>query len=304
MRLTEPTPWSTDRFELGEGARWLDGRLVLVDLLDGRLLETTGDAPAPLRELRRLETPLGAVAPVAGSPGDWLAAAGTGLALLSGSVGHRQVADLEADNPRPARMNDAVADPHGRFWAGSMAYDTTPGAGTLYRLTADSGPVPVVTGLTIANGPAFDAYGTTMYLADTARGEVDRFVVDPATGELSGREPFLRLTTADGAPDGMTVDAEGHLWVALWGGYAVRRYRPDGRLDRELRLPVAQPTSVCLGGPDLRRLFVTSAWHGLNPPGPLDGALLAVDVDVAGLPARSVSPDLVAAPGVHQRQPG
>lgn len=293
MRLTEPTPWSSDRFELGEGARWLDGRLVLVDLLAGRLLETTGDAPGPLRELRRLAAPLGGVAPVAGSPGAWLAATGTGLALLSGPDGDRQLADLESGNPRPARMNDAVADPHGRFWAGSMAYDTTPGAGSLYRLGAGAPPEPVVTGLTIANGPAFDADGTTMYLADTGRGEVDRFVVDPATGELSGREPFLRLASGEGAPDGMTVDAEGHLWVALWGGHAVRRYRPDGQLDRELRLPVAQPTSVCLGGPDLRRLFVTSAALGLDPPGPLDGALLAVDVDVAGLPGRSVRPELV-----------
>lgn len=290
MRLTEPTPWSDDRFELGEGARWVDGRLVLVDLLAGRLYETTGDAPAPLRELRRLDAPLGAVAAVAGRPGEWLAATGTGLALLSGADGYRQLADLESGNPSPARMNDAVADPHGRFWAGSMAYDTTPGAGTLYRYDGSEAPTPAVTGLTITNGPAFDVAGSTMYLADTARGEVDRFTVDPRTGALSGRTPFLRLATAEGAPDGMTVDAAGHLWVALWGGHAVRRYRPDGTLDRELRLPVAQPTSVCLGGPDLRRLFVTTAHHALNPRTPLDGALLAVDVDTPGTPAHPARP--------------
>ncbi|RKR92353.1 sugar lactone lactonase YvrE [Micromonospora pisi] len=287
MRLTEPTPWSDDRFELGEGARWVDDRLVLVDLLAGRLYETTGDAPAPLRESRRVDAPLGAVAPIGGRPGDWIAATGTGLAELAGADGHRQLVDLESGNPSPARMNDGVADPHGRFWAGSMAYDTTPGAGTLYRYDS-TGTTPVVTGLTITNGPAFDATGTTMYLADTARGEVDRFTVDPATGALSGRTPFLRLAGAEGAPDGMTVDAAGHLWVALWGGYAVRRYRPDGTLDRELRLPAAQPTSVCLGGPGLRRLFVTTAHLGLDPRGPLDGALLAVDVEVPGTPAQSV----------------
>jgi sugar lactone lactonase YvrE len=290
MRLTEPTPWSADRFELGEGARWVDGRLILVDLLAGRLLETTGDEPGPLRELRRLDAPLGAVAPVAGAAGDWLAAVGTGVALLTGADGYRPVADLESGNATPARMNDAVADPHGRFWAGSMAQDTTPGAGTLYRIARDGVPVPAVTGLTITNGPAFDAEGCTMYLADTARGEVDRFTVDPRTAQLSGREPFLRLAAAEGAPDGMTVDAAGHLWVALWGGYAVRRYRPDGSLERELRLPVAQPTSVCLGGPQLQRLFITSAHYGLAARGPLDGALLAIDVDVAGAPARAVDP--------------
>ncbi|NYH44691.1 sugar lactone lactonase YvrE [Micromonospora jinlongensis] len=284
MELTEPTIWSTDRLELGEGLRWVDDRLVLVDLLAGRLLETDGDAPTPLRELRRLDVPLGAVAPVAGRPGDWLAAAGTGITLLTADE-PRPVADLVGDAAEPTRMNDAVADPHGRFWAGSMTYAAVPGEGTLYRLTPGAAPVPAVTGLTIPNGPAFDAAGTTMYLADTPRGEIDRFTVDPATGELSAREPFLRISSADGGPDGMTVDAAGHLWIALWGGSAVRRYRPDGTLDREIRLPAKQPAGICLGGPELRRLFVGTARVGLDTAGPADGALLAVDVEVPGLPA-------------------
>ncbi|WP_433552505.1 SMP-30/gluconolactonase/LRE family protein [Micromonospora zamorensis] len=285
MELTEPTIWSTDRLELGEGLRWVDGRLVLVDLLAGRLLETDGDAPAPLRELRRLDVPLGAVAPVAGRPGDWLAAAGTGISLLTAAADPRPVADLVGDAPEPTRMNDAVADPHGRFWAGSMTYAAVPGGGTLYRLNPGAEPVPAVTGLTIPNGPAFDATGTTMYLADTPRGDIDRFTVDPETGALHGREPFLRISSADGGPDGMTVDAAGHLWIALWGGSAVRRYRPDGTLDREIRLPAKQPAGICLGGPDLRRLFVGTARVGLDAAGPADGALLAVDVEVPGLPA-------------------
>ncbi|MER7441345.1 SMP-30/gluconolactonase/LRE family protein [Micromonospora avicenniae] len=289
MELTEPTAWSADRLELGEGARWVDDRLVLVDLLAGRLLTTDGDGPAPLVELRRLDVPLGAVAPVDGHPGEWLAVAGTGVARLTADGGQRAVADLEGGNTEPARMNDAVADPHGRFWAGSMTYAGTPGGGSLYRIDPGAAPVPVVTGLTIANGPAFDGAGTTMYLADTPRGHVDRFTVDVGTGALGDRTPFLRLDPAEGAPDGMTVDAEDHLWVALWGGSAVRRYRPDGTLDREIRLPAAQPTSVCFGGPGLRRLFVTTASYGLPDPGPFDGALLAVDVPVAGRPAAPVA---------------
>ncbi|MFC0505641.1 SMP-30/gluconolactonase/LRE family protein [Micromonospora costi] len=285
MPLTEPTAWSADRLELGEGARWVDGRLVLVDLLAGRLLTTGGDAPGPLDELRRLDVPLGAVAPVAGRPGEWLAAAGTGVVHLPAAGAPRPVADLEGGRPEPARMNDAVADPHGRFWAGSMTYAGVPGGGSLYRMDPGGAPVPVVTGLTIANGPAFDGAGTTMYLADTPRGHVDRFSVDAATGALGAREPFLRLDPGEGAPDGMTVDADDHLWVALWGGSAVRRYRPDGTLDREVRVPAAQPTSVCFGGPGLRRLFVTTARYGLADPGPFDGALLAVDLPIAGRPA-------------------
>ncbi|MET8464571.1 SMP-30/gluconolactonase/LRE family protein [Micromonospora zamorensis] len=285
MELTEPTIWSTDRLELGEGLRWVDDRLVLVDLLAGRLLETDGDGPTPLRELRRLDVPLGAVAPVTGRSGDWLAAAGTGITVLTTAGDPRPVADLVGDAPEPTRMNDAVADPHGRFWAGSMTYAAVPGGGTLFRLTPGAEPVPAVTGLTIPNGPAFDAAGTTMYLADTPLGAIDRFTVDPESGALHGREPFLRISSADGGPDGMTVDAAGHLWIALWGGSAVRRYRPDGTLDREIRLPAKQPAGICLGGPDLRRLFVGTARVGLDTAGPADGALLAVDVEVPGLPA-------------------
>ncbi|MEV1328146.1 SMP-30/gluconolactonase/LRE family protein [Micromonospora costi] len=285
MPLTEPTVWSADRLELGEGARWVDGRLVLVDLLAGRLLTTGGDAPGPLDELCRLDVPLGAVAPVAGRPGEWLAAAGTGVVHLPSAGAPRPVADLEGGRPEPARMNDAVADPHGRFWAGSMTYAGVPGGGSLYRMDPGGVPEPVVTGLTIANGPAFDGAGTTMYLADTPRGHVDRFSVDAATGALGAPEPFLRLDPGEGAPDGMTVDADDHLWVALWGGSAVRRYRPDGTLDREVRVPAAQPTSVCFGGPGMRRLFVTTARYGLADPGPFDGALLAVDLPIAGRPA-------------------
>ncbi|MEU7872617.1 SMP-30/gluconolactonase/LRE family protein [Dactylosporangium sp. NPDC049140] len=284
----ELTPWSTDRLELGEGARWVGDRLVLVDLLAGRLLQTTGDAPAALRELLKLDVPLGAVAPVTGRPGDRLAAAGTHVELLDASGRRTPIADLPGDGPGPARVNDAVADPHGRFWATTMTYAATPGSGTLFRIEPGAAPVPAVTGLTIANGPAFDAAGTTMYLADTPRGWVDRFTVDPRTGALSGREPFLRLVPGQGVPDGMTVDADAHLWVALWGGSAVRRYRPDGILDREIRLPATQPASVCLGGPGLRRLFITTARYGLVPAGPLDGALFAVDVEVPGAPAAPV----------------
>jgi sugar lactone lactonase YvrE len=281
--------WSTDRFGLGEGARWVDDRLVFVDLLAGRLLETTTGAPGPLRELRRLPVPLGAVAPLAGDPGSWLAAAGTNVEILHADGRRTMVAALPGPGDEPFRVNDAVADPRGRFWVGTMTFAAVPGAGTLFRIVPGGPPVAAVTGLSIPNGPAFDADGTTMYLADTPRGEIDRFAVDPATGEVGDRAPFARLAPGEGAPDGMTVDAAGHLWVALWGGSAVRRYRPDGALDRELRLPASQPTSVCLGGPDLRRLYITSATYGLDPAGPLDGALFAVDVDTPGVPANAAA---------------
>ncbi len=285
---------SPDRLELGEGARWVADRLVLVDIPAGRLLSApapTGvpaDRSEPLTELARLPEPLASVAPVADAPGMFLAATGTGFALL-GPDGPRQLAAPEPVTTQPWRMNDAVADQAGRFWAGSMACDETPKAGALYRLDPDGSVRTVLRGLTISNGPAFTPDGRTMYLSDTPLGHVDRFDVDPATGELSGRRPFLRLDPGGGVPDGLTVDADGHLWVALFGGGAVHRYRPDGELDRRVPVPARQPTSVCLVGP---MLVVTSGRGGLPDPGADDGAVLVTESGTTGIPALpAVVPD-------------
>ncbi|MGW0788095.1 SMP-30/gluconolactonase/LRE family protein [Streptomyces sp. NPDC002911] len=273
-----------DRLELGEGIRWVDGRLVFVDILTGRLLTPHGEGDAAvLRTLARLEDlPLGAVAPVAERPGVWIAAAGTGICLLGPGTEPEWLATPEDGAATAMRMNDGSADPHGRFWAGSMAYDGTPDAGSLHRVRPDGSVTRVLDGITTPNGPAFDRQGTTMYLADSARGLVRRFPVDPRDGGLGAPEEFARIE--GGSPDGMTVDAAGALWTAVWGAAEVRRYLPDGTLDTVLRLPVAQPAGVCLGGDDRRTLFVTTARVGLSSPGPLDGAVFRARVDVPGLP--------------------
>ncbi|MFE9722825.1 SMP-30/gluconolactonase/LRE family protein [Streptomyces sp. NPDC005794] len=282
--MTVLTPLNfPDRLELGEGIRWVDGRLVCVDILTGRLLTPDGKgAAATLRTLARLDVPLGAVAPVEGRPGSWIAAAGTGICLLGPGTDTGWLATPEDGAATAMRMNDGCADPHGRFWAGSMAYDGTPGAGSLHRVGPDGSVTRVLDGITIPNGPAFDRQGTTMYLADSARGLVRRFPVDPRDGGLGTPEEFARID--GGSPDGMTVDADGALWTAVWGAAEVRRYLPDGTLDTVLRLPVAQPAGVCLGGDDRRTLFVTTARVGLSSPGPLDGAVFRARVDVPGLP--------------------
>ncbi|WP_062437187.1 SMP-30/gluconolactonase/LRE family protein [Herbidospora daliensis] len=269
--------WSAIDCELGEGARWVDGRLVFVDILAGRLLTVSADKPADPEELFRLDVPLGAVAPIQGEPGRWLAAAGQGFALLDEHDG--SVIWLDRPVPPTSRMNDAVCDPSGRMWAGAMPYDSTPGAGVLYRVGPDLAVTPVRTGLTIPNGPAFTADGRTMYLADSAEGRIDRHAVDPSTGDLG--DPAVFATIEEGGPDGMTVDADDHLWVAIWGGSQVRRYTPDGRLDRVVDVPTPQPTSVCLTD---GRLFVTSAALGLTS-GPPAGALFAADGMPPGRPA-------------------
>jgi sugar lactone lactonase YvrE len=291
--MTDIRALAPDRLELGEGGRWVGDRLVLVDIPAGRLLSSSvpvRPGAAALTELARLSEPLAAVAPVRDAGDTWLVAAGTGFAVLSrekpdAPYRARPLASPEPVTSRAWRMNDAVADPAGRFWAGSMASDQSPKGGALYRLDPDGSVRTVLRELTVANGPAITADGRTMFLSDTPLGHVDRFDVDPATGELSGRRPFLRLDPADGTPDGITLDADGFLWVALFGGGTVHRYRPDGELDRQFPVPARQPTSVCLVG---STLVVTSGRGGLDEPGPDDGAVLVTDAGATGVPALPV----------------
>jgi sugar lactone lactonase YvrE len=265
--------------ELGEGARWVDGRLVLVDILVGRLYSHPGTEPGPMTLLAETEVPLGAVAPVAGRPGAWVAAAGDGIALLSGT-GTLEWLDRPEERQRGAtRMNDGVCDPAGRFWAGSMAYDAASPLGSLYRVDLDGSVVRVLDGIAICNGPAFSADGAIMHVADSAAGTVTRYRVSPA-GDLDAGERVLRFGPGQGAPDGMVMDGDGHLWVACHGAGMVRRYDPSAIVVAEVRVPTPQPTSVCLAA---GHLIVTTAWEGLDPRPAGAGLLYATALDVPGI---------------------
>ncbi|MFD4586863.1 SMP-30/gluconolactonase/LRE family protein [Streptomyces sp. NPDC058434] len=283
-----PGVLGTDRLELGEGIRWTDDRAVLTDILTGRLLSAPADPAAPFALIAQLPCPLGAVAPVEGSPAHWIAAAGTGICRIDPTGQVDWIARPEDDAPVPMRMNDGVADPHGRFWAGSMAYEATENAGSLYRVDRDGRVTRVLRDITIPNGPAFTPDGTLMYLADSARSVIRRYPVDPVSGELGPPETFVTL--GSGSPDGMTTDTDGGLWTAVWSTGQLHRYHPDGSLDRIVHLPAGQPAGLCLGGPDGRTLLVTSAYIGLSAPGPFDGAVFAVRVDVPGTPAAPYRP--------------
>lgn len=260
-------------YALAEGARWIGGRLVYVDILDGALYELGPDGP---NRLLHLDVPLGAVA---AAPGGWIAAAGPGIARIDASGA---VDWLDRMEPPTSRMNDGACDPRGRFWAGSMAYDQTPGAGSLYRVDPNGTVTRVFDDFTITNGPAFTADGARMYVADTAAGVIYR-----CDGDGGDRQVFAEVGPADGSPDGMTVDDAGRLWVALWGGSAVRCYRPDGTVDRTVEIPAPQPSSVCLAG---GTLYVTTAAVGLDNPGPASGAVLAIDIDATAPPASAYRP--------------
>jgi sugar lactone lactonase YvrE len=282
--------WSAlpgERFELGEGLRRVGDRTVMVDILSGRLLELPAAWDGPPRVLAELDEPLGAVAPR--PDGGWWAAAGTGIAVLApAGGGHpvvRWLARPEEGAGTPMRMNDATLDPHGRYWAGSLAYDQLEGAGSLYRVDPDGSVSRVLTGLTVPNGPVFSADGTVMFLADSAVGTIRRYPVDPVDGHLG--EPAVFATVSTGSPDGMAVDVRGHLWSAIWGAGELRRWSPHGRLERVVRVPAAQPTSVALAG---GWLLVTTAAIGLASPGGWDGAVLRTRAPDTSAPAVSAPP--------------
>jgi sugar lactone lactonase YvrE len=279
----EPRPVSVESAELGEGARWdaAAGELLWVDIVGGVLRRAVEDG-AGLRTVAevRLAEPLGAVAPVAG--GGWLLAAGRGFRHLAADGGLTALLDTE---PAGVRMNDAACDPQGRFWAGSMAQDKAPGRGRLLRCDPDGTVTVVLPAATIANGLGWSPDGGTLYHADSGPGVVTAYPVDPSTGALG---PGRELVRPDGGvPDGLTVDDEGALWVAVNGAGEVRRYSPAGAPLAAVRVPVAQVTSVAIGGATGRRLFVTTAREGLADPEPDAGRVFAVDdVGVSAPPAR------------------
>ena len=207
--------------------------------------------------------------------GGFVAGTQDGFALLDPDAGTFEVIDHpEADTPTN-RFNDGKADPHGVFWAGTMDDGKRDRSGVLYALRPDHRWTAVDLGYRITNGPAFSPDGTILYHTDT----VDRttFAFDLTPGGVTNRRVFRDWRDVNGNPDGMTTDAAGHLWVAFWGGGCVRRVAPDGTIVGEYSLPVANVTSAAFGGPDLDRLFVTSARAELDAAAlasqPLAGAL-------------------------------
>jgi sugar lactone lactonase YvrE len=173
------------------------------------------------------------------------------------------------------RSNDGACDAAGRFWIGTMAFDLTPGAGALYRY--DGELRRVLDGVTLSNGLGWTRDDTRMYFIDSAEYRVDIFDFDLASGKLDERRPFVAIDKSDGIPDGLTVDDEGGVWVALYGGGRVHRYDERGCLDTVLEVPGENVTSCCFGGEDGRSLFVTTAAP--------DGNVYVTQPGVSGPPA-------------------
>jgi sugar lactone lactonase YvrE len=265
----------------GEGPVWTDGwgGLRFVDMLAGDIVSL--DAAGGL--LRRLHLSPVAAAFRPRTGGGMVVAVQRGFLLIDGDGTVRALDELWSDPT--VRMNEGGCDPDGRFYCGSMGYDMTPGAGSVYRLDPDGSVSVTWSGVSCSNGLAWTPDGRQAYYTDSATHRIDVFDYDAGSG-LTGRRPFVDVPESLGLPDGLTVDREGHVWVALYGGSAVHRYRPDGTLDGALALPVSQVTACTFGGPGLADLFITTSREDIAPGSqPEAGAVFRARPGVAGLPA-------------------
>ncbi|MFG3087973.1 SMP-30/gluconolactonase/LRE family protein [Streptomyces antibioticus] len=264
---------------LGEGPTWdaAAGRLLWIDILGSRV---HGYDPATGRRTVRVTGQhVGAVKPRAG--GGLVLNLRDGVGLLDPDDTFRW---LHREPVPGRRANDAAVAPDGTLWAGTMRYDEAPGGGTLTRYGADGLVETVLDDVTVSNGTGWSPDGTRMYYIDSPTRRVDVFDVDPADGRVSHRRPFAEIEEGAGFPDGLTVDADGCVWVALWDGAAIRRHTPDGTLDRTIPLPTPRITACTFGGPTLTDLYVTTARVGLDSPHPLAGSLLVLPNAGRGLP--------------------
>jgi len=204
--------------------------------------------------------------------------------FASGKLALRVVSPLNGE----ASLHECACDPAGRFWVGSIDHrvgpaNLHPGGAKLFRLDGEC-LVPVIEGISCANGLALSPAGDALYLSDSTTMRCDRYALDPATGELGERSTFFTLGEGDGFVDGAAVDAEGGYWASLVYAGKLRRYRPDGSPDVEIRLPFANPTNLAFGGPRMATMFVTTIRHGLDGEraSPLDGGLFRIESDYIG----------------------
>jgi L-arabinonolactonase len=273
--------------EAGESPRWdADARLLYwADIVNPRLYRfnpATGD----------LDTFVCAV-PVTGiglrQSGGLVLAAKTGLFLLDrGFEDYAFIADPEADRPN-VRFNDGMVDRCGRYWAGTLnETDLCAPDGSLYRLDPDCSLHRMDTGLCAPNGIGWSPDDTTMYVVDSGAQVVYAYDFDRDSGTLGKRSVFAAIPKGDGMPDGLTVDCEGGIWLGHWCGWHLKRYRPDGRLDQVIRMPVQNVTSCMFGGDKLDELYITTAWYLLDSDQrqdqPSAGDVFCARLSVRGLP--------------------
>jgi sugar lactone lactonase YvrE len=280
---------TTDRYFLGECCRWdeVRGELYWVDVHEGHFFRASADHTT-IEVLHRYELGgnVSALAPLANRDDGWIVAMNQSLWLLAVSGQLQEVAQLEGDVSM--MLNDGAADPWGSFWVGSLAADEEPKRGSVYRFREPTGARTMFGGATISNGLGWSPDRTAMYYVDSGPGSIHTYDVD-SNGEISHPRLFAQFDTAvEGTPDGLCVDEEGCIWVAVWGGYEVRRYSPTGDVIARVNVATAQPSCCAIGGANGTTLYVTTAQEDMAPSrldNELDaGRLFAVNVGVTGRP--------------------
>jgi sugar lactone lactonase YvrE len=273
-----------ERFDHPEGVIW-DGRtnrLLWLDIFAGLVLSY--DLASGRLDRTDLGRPVGSVAPR--REGGLVCGVREGFGLLSADGNFSLVTDPLRQSPY-LQMNDGAVDAAGRFWAGTFCLDLGhyPGSGTLYCLRPETlEATEELGGISVSNGIGWSPDGRQCYYVDSDTGRVDTFAFDPDVGALSERRPLVEVNSV---PDGLAVDVDGCIWVAMFGGWEVQRFTPTGRLDRVVRLPGSQVTTCAFGGPDLSTLFIAVSPRGLDD-GSLHlekaGYIFAFDPGTQGLP--------------------
>jgi sugar lactone lactonase YvrE len=275
------------RLELGEGPLWdaRRGVLLFVDIMQGDL--HVFDPGSGSHRRIHIDRPIGAVA--CSDRGDWIGAAGQGFVRIDPETGALTEIATAAPGRSDVRMNDGYVDFAGRFWAGTLSLVKAREAGALYRLSPGGRVETMLENVTTSNGIDWSPDGQRMYYVDTGTRRVDVFDTG-LDGVIANRRPFVDLAGEIGRPDGLVVDAEGGVWVALWQGGAIRRYAPDGRLDQQIPVPASLVTKCAFGGADLGDLYITTASRDLTASErqalPHAGSLFRTRPGVKGQPPR------------------
>lgn len=273
--------------EVAERPVWddLDGCLLWVDITAGcvhRYRPGLGD-----EVVVQLDVPVGAAGLRLG--GGYVLAAADGFHLIDQGGAQEAGPVRPRDMPQDVRFNDGACDPAGRFWAGTVAYDGRQGGGALYRFDPDGSIHNVLGPVTESNGLGWSPEAETFYYVDSGEPRVRAFDFDPEAGKLGRARDFVVLAADEGTPDGLAVDEEGCVWLALWGGATVLRYSNSGTLLDRFTLPVTLVTCPGFGGQDLGDLYVASGWEGMSMQErvgqPLAGHIFHARPGVSGLPA-------------------
>lgn len=272
---------------LGEGPSWHHGinKLFWVDI-EGKAVHLF-DPKTKEDKLFPVGQRVGCIAPLA--DGNILAALQNGIHFMNIQTGELSFLDNPIDDP-DIRFNDGKCDPAGRFWMGTMHLEQKKGVAALYRMDADNNIRQILDGVTVSNGLVWTADKKTMYYIDTPTHAVRAFDYDEGNGNISRGRIAFEIPESEGSPDGMTIDVEGNLWIALWGGGGVACFDPaTGKMLRKIQVPAPHTTACTFGGDDFKTLYITSARDGLSEEQlnqyPQSGGLFAIQPGVAGLPA-------------------